>query len=86
MFDIQNRIRTNPTSFIDDLNELLDSFVDGTDDYIKDGIRWSTWEGTDAVEECIEFMQTATAVGALKWSDSLEEAAAYHASNQGPTG
>jgi uncharacterized protein YkwD len=86
MFDIQNRIRTNPKSFIPDLVELLESFVDGTDNYIKDGIRWSTFEGTAAVAECIAYMQFATPVGALKWSDSLEEAAAFHAFNQGPTG
>jgi hypothetical protein len=68
MFNIQNRIRTNPLSFIDDLNDLLNSFVDDKH-YIKDGIRWSTWEGPAAVEECIEYMKTAMAVGALKWSD-----------------
>jgi hypothetical protein len=68
MFNIQNRIRTNPLSFIDDLNDLLNSFVDDKH-YIKDGVRWKTKEGPAAVEGCIEYMKTATAVGALKWSD-----------------
>jgi hypothetical protein len=86
IFDIQNRIRTDPLSFIDDLEDLLDRF-EGDTKIFKDlsGLRLSSGEGKAAVNECITYMKTASDVSALKWSDVLEQAAEYHTDIQGDT-
>lgn len=72
MFDIQNRIRTDPLSFVADLEDLLDRF-EGDSKIFRDlsGMRLMTGEGKAAVEECIRYMYTVPAVDALEWSDVL---------------
>jgi uncharacterized protein YkwD len=85
---VQNQIRTDPTSVIPALYRILDNF-ESNDIYYVDpntGTRWRTNEGSDAVIECIEFLENVDPVHALEWSDALTDAAEYHTVTQGQAG
>ena len=82
IFDIQNRIRTDPLSFVADLEDLLDRYNVDTGTYLS-STGWVKYIDHAALQECIEYMKTVPAVPALKWSVALESAAKYHTDTLG---
>ena len=83
IFDLQNKIRQNPKSFIPYLERSLKRF-NGSIFTTEDGcsaIR--TEEGQIAFVEAIEFLRSQKPVLPLKWSDELERAARDHVNDLG---
>lgn len=86
IFDLQNKIRQNPKSFIPYLERSLKRF-NGNIYTTEDGcsaIR--TEEGQVAFIEAIEFLRVQKPVLPLKWNDDLERAAKDHCNDLGATG
>ena len=86
IFDLQNKIRTNPKSFVAYLERSLKRFH-GDIYTTEDGhsaIR--TEEGQVAFVEAIEFLRSQRPLPALKWSDELARAAKDHCNDLGATG
>ena len=86
IFDLQNKVRQNPQSFIGYLERSLGRF-NGDIYTSEDGctaIR--TEEGPVAFVEAIEFLRAQKPVSPLKWSDELEKAAKDHCNDLGATG
>ena len=83
----QNKMRTNPKSFIPILEDYIKRF-DSTGYIVsRDGKpRLRTQEGVAAVREAIEFLKTQAPVPALVWNHKLAQAAKDHVNAQGPTG
>ena len=86
IFDLQNKIRQNPKSFIPYLERSLGRFH-GDIYTSEDGctaIR--TEEGPMAFVEAIEFLRSQKPMTVFKWSDELERAAKDHCNDLGATG
>ncbi|CDW71758.1 UNKNOWN [Stylonychia lemnae] len=86
VFDLQNKVRQNPKSFIPILDKALFRFngkvlmsEDG-----KSGVE--TQEGNIAYVEAIEFLQIMRPVAPLQWSNQLARAAQDHINDIGPKG
>ena len=66
-----NRLRTDPHSFIESLEERNEYF--GKDNILwipgKNGLR--TKEGSVAVDEAIEYLRTVEPVAALEWRSGM---------------
>jgi uncharacterized protein YkwD len=80
-----NSLRANPQSFIPYLEEMKKSYK-GRIYTNKDGIEFSTNEGTMAVDEAIEFLKKQTSLAPLKLSKGLSKAAAAHLEDMAKTG
>jgi uncharacterized protein YkwD len=79
-------MRTNPASFIPDLEEMLCRFEGKY--YKKPGtpLLQDTHEGTAAVLELIEFLKTAKPVKPLEWDDKIALASRDHVLNMASSG
>jgi len=77
-------MRTDPQSFIPELEERLTKF-DGND-YTGGEITMVTNEGPAAVQELIDFLKEAAPVGACAFNLNLMKAARDHVRDTGPTG
>ena len=86
IFELQNKIRTNPKSFIPYLEKSLQRF-NGMIHTTEDGcsaIR--TEEGQVAFMEAIEFLRSQQPLTILKWNADLTKAAKDHCNDLGKTG
>lgn len=86
IFELQNKIRRNPKSFIPYLEKSLTRFhgmIYTTEDGCN-AIR--TEEGQVAFVEAIEFLRSQKPISVLKWSDELARAAKDHCNDLGATG
>ena len=86
IFEIQNKIRGNPKSFIVYLDKCLTRF-EGKILYSEDkmgGIE--THEGSAAYRDAIEFLKVQPPVAALKQSSAMQRAAKDHIDDIGPKG
>ena len=85
VFKAQNKVRTNPSSFIPQLNEMAKLFK-GNDYYKPGEITLMTQEGASAVNELIRFLEKAHPLSSLSWSDEMARAADDHAKDIGHKG
>ena len=86
IFELQNKIRVNPKSFIATLEASLNRFkgdIYTTDDGCSAIV---TEEGPMAFIEAIEFLRAQKPVRPLKWSDELARAGKDHCNDLGLTG
>ena len=67
VFKAHNEIRTDPKSFIAELEAMLPGF-EGNLFKRPGSINLMTNEGPAAVQECIEFLKKQEAMPALTWS------------------
>ena len=86
IFDLQNKIRQNPKSFIPYLERSLKRFHGYIYTTEEGCSALRTEEGPDAFHEAIEFLRTQKGVPPLKWSDELARAAKDHCNDLGATG
>lgn len=88
VFELHNQVRTQPTSFIYQLENYMKLFDEEQKIYIKrDGrATTKTSEGVAAVEEAIEFLKKCKAVRPLTWSSLLGKAAKKHVEDAGAKG
>jgi uncharacterized protein YkwD len=85
IWDIQNQMRERPTSFIPELERMLERFSGNIYDHPA-GYRLRTKEGPSAVRELISYLRRIRPVPALGWSKKLTRAAKHHVDDQGPRG
>lgn len=86
IFEIQNKIRSNPKTFIAHLEKCLMRF-EGKILYSEDktgGIE--THEGPAAYKDAIEFLKLQPSVPILKWSSAMQKAAKDHIDDIGSKG
>ena len=82
-FEQHNLLRSNPTSFVPDLESLLKLFK-GQILYKPGEIPLMTNEGPNAIKECIQFLKSAKPLPEFKWIDELSRASQDHADDIGP--
>ena len=86
VFELQNKVREHPQSFIPVLEKALTRFY-GTVLKTEDGLSAiETDEGPDAYVEAIEFLKEQEPVQALRWNQELTQAAQDHVNDVGPKG
>ena len=86
IFTLQNKVRTNPKSFINHLEKCLGRFQ-GNLLYSPDKKSFiETKEGAFAYVEAIEFLRNRKAMKEFKWSDQLEAAGREFVEDIGPKG
>lgn len=86
VFSLQNKVRTNPRSFIHVLERRLACFR-GNQLYSDDKKSFvQTKEGPFGYVEAIEFLRTRKAAKPLKWSEELAMAARDHVNDIGEKG
>ena len=85
IFDTTNQLRTDPTSFIEYLENRLQYF-DGDILWLpgRNGLR--TNEGPAAVEEAIEYLQSVEPIAALEWRSGMARACEDHVNDTGAQG
>ena len=85
VFELQNKLRADPRSFIPYLQEMLSRF-DG--DLLKQPGKTTlrTKEGPSAVNEAIEYLGRTESARQLRWSGELCKAARDHVVDTGPKG
>ena len=69
-----NKLRTNPASFVPDLQEKAEHFNGTMYEPPNGDTMLMTQEGASAVEEAIQVLQSAKPVGALKRNKNLDRA------------
>ena len=84
VFENQNLLRTQPLSFIPDLQARLASFEGNL--LKKNGCNIMTNEGPAAVQEAIAALQQQQPLPALQWHEFLGKAAKDHVDDIGPKG
>jgi len=87
IFALLNKVRADPPSFVPSLQKLLEQF--DNDVLKREGkTNLRTNEGTKAVKEAIEYLQTKAekVEESLRWSDELAKAAKEHVEDTGPKG
>ena len=85
LFQLHNKIRQNPQSYIPKLKEYLKYFRNKIyhppgEDPIQ------TYEGPEAFEDAIQFLKTQKPVGPLEFNDNITNACRDHASDIGEKG
>ena len=85
VYIVQNKLRTEPASFIPYLEEML-TYFDGKILKVPGKIQITTAEGAPAVEEAIEYLKNAEPLNALSWNDGLSKSCQDHVADQAPTG
>lgn len=86
IFEVQNKIRQNPKTFIHYLEKCLERFQGNIlyDETNTIGIEMH--EGPMAYIEAIEFLRIQEPVPTLKWASQLQKAALDHIQDIGPQG
>ncbi|EAR94566.1 SCP-like extracellular protein (macronuclear) [Tetrahymena thermophila SB210] len=85
VFQEQNRVRTNPTSYIPYLQEMLTQFK-GMVLHKPNEIPLRTNEGPGAVQDCINYLRSLKPLHPYQWDDNMTRAASDHANDIGPKG
>ena len=85
VFDAQNRLRKNPSSFIELLEDRY-KYFDHNTLFCPGQAPVLTSEGPRAVEEAIEFLKTAKPLPEFEWKDNIARACRDHAQDIGPKG
>ena len=85
IFELANRLRGDPRSFIPYLQEMLGRF-DGDSLRQPGKTTLRTKEGPAAVNEAIEYLNRAEPVRMLRWNAELGKAARDHVVDIGPKG
>ena len=77
IFELINKLRTDPKSFIPECENLMERFED---DLLKHPGKTTlrTKEGQEAVKEAIEYLKKIEPVGALKFNTELAKVAKTH--------
>jgi len=86
LFKFHNEMRTNPTSFVVDLEEMLPRFNGKIYTRPNDPVLLSTNEGAGAIQELIDFLKTVEPLKALEWDDNIMKAAKDHILDMAPSG
>ena len=82
----QNEMRTNPKSFIPDLEEMLPRFNGNMYTRPGDPVLLSTNEGAAAVQELIDFLKNMSPLEPLEWDDNIAKASKDHVVNMADSG
>lgn len=85
IFDLVNKVRTDPKSLIKSLEEQINRF-DGFLMKQPGKTTLRTKEGVAAVKAAIEFLNQAKPVREIKWHTDLYAAAKQHVQDIGPKG
>ena len=85
IFDCQNKLRTDPSSFVPVLEARL-KLLDGDVLKVPGKIDLQTNEGAKSINEAIEFLKTAEPRPALTMSKALQKAAEDHAKDHETNG
>lgn len=85
LFEEQNKIRTDPKSYISKLQSWLPKFRDNTLYLLKEN-PLKTFEGKHAIEEAIRFLSKQNPLPALVYSEALSKAASDHVKDIGEKG
>ena len=85
IFKCHNDIRTNPFSYISKLKDLLPYFTDKLYHHpLEDAI--TTYEGTEVIEEAIQYLKSLKPVQELTYSEEISKACRDHINDIGPKG
>lgn len=79
-------MRTNPKSFIPDLEEMLPRFNGNMYTRPNDPVLLATQEGAAAVQELIDYLGQASPVEPLEWDDNIAKASRDHVLNMADSG
>ena len=82
----QNEMRTNPKSFIPDLQAMLPRFNGNMYTRPGDPVLLATQEGAAAVQELIDFLGTASPLEPLEWDDNIAKASKDHINDMAASG
>ena len=85
LFQEQNKIRTDPKSYISKLQSWLPKFRDNTLYLLKEN-PLKTFEGKHAIEEAIRFLSKQNPLPPLVYSEALSKAASDHIKDIGEKG
>ncbi|CAD8081650.1 unnamed protein product [Paramecium primaurelia] len=85
VFELQNKVRQDPTLMIPVLENRLKYFKDKIL-HLPGTQATNTKEGANSVQECIDFLKKQKPVGPLTYDKGLEEAARDHAEDLGTNG
>jgi uncharacterized protein YkwD len=85
IFDLVNKLRTDPKSFVPHLQEMAKRF-DGFLMKQPGKTTLRTKEGQAAVQEAIQHIQSLKPLNPLKWHTELYTAARQHVNDIGPKG
>ena len=86
VFELQNKVRSSPQSFIPILEKALTRFIGSVLKTADGESAIETDEGPDAYLEAIDFLKEQDPVSPLKWSQELSYAAQDHVNDVGPVG
>jgi len=81
VFRQHNELRTNPQSFIPDLEEMIPRFNGNMYTRPNDPVLLQTNEGPAAVQDLIDYLKTAVPIDALEWDEGMMKAAKDHITN-----
>lgn len=84
VFEEMNQVRQNPEAYASKVEDMLSQFEGNV--LLKGNNRIMTREGTNAVQECVDFLKTCPSSPALTWSEPLASAAQTHVDDIGPKG
>lgn len=79
-------MRTNPSSFIPDLEEMLPRFNGNMYTRPNDPVLLSTQEGAAVVQELIAYLKKAEPLEPLEWDDNIAKASKDHVLNMAESG
>jgi hypothetical protein len=85
IFTEQNRVRTDPSSYIEKLERAKNFFRDKIFRHPAE-IPIETYEGIDGITNAINFLKTQEPLSELKYSEELSNAAKDHATDIGSKG
>ena len=85
IFNCHNDCRTNPHNYISKLKEILNYFKDKTYHHPYEN-PILTYEGTDSVEEAIQYIKSLKPLEPLQYSKEISKACRDHISDIGPKG
>lgn len=85
-WEAHNQIRQNPKSFVPDLESMLAKFDGNLMKNEETHVHIRTNEGAAAVQEAIDFLNSAQPLPALKWNPEVKKAAEDHTRDTGPKG
>lgn len=81
-----NMARTNPSKFSDDfIQPLLNFFEKDSNIQIVNGLRYTTEEGKDVINETIKFLKNQSPLKALEYRVGIRMSALDHVKDQGKT-
>lgn len=85
IFEMHNNLRKNPKMLVPDLEAMLEQF-DGMLLKRPGKVTLRTKEGKEAVQEAIKFLNEASTIQPLRWSNEVGFAARDHGDDIGPKG